>query len=115
MMDIQMIAVTVLILALIVNQRYRVLEWLRYAVSRAEKELGRYTGQLKLRLVYDWYVEKFPIISAVLPFFIFSHWVDIALKTMDKWVNAKGAISKWIDVPEEKPSNSEPDSDEAKS
>ena len=119
MMDIQMIAVTILILALmiylIVNQRFRILEWLRYAVSKAEKELGRYTGQLKLRLVYDWYVEKFPVISALLPFSIFSHWVDIALKTMDKWLNAKGAISKWIDVPEEKPSVSQSDSDKANS
>ncbi len=64
-----MIAVTALILTLmiylIVNQRFRILEWLRYAISKAEKELGKYTEHLKLRLVYEWYVEKFPLIMEV--------------------------------------------------
>ena len=35
-------------------------EWLKWAVTQAEKELGSGTGQLKLRMVYDMAVEKFP-------------------------------------------------------
>ena len=35
------------------EQRERVKEWLLWAVTEAEKELGSGTGQLKLRQVYD--------------------------------------------------------------
>lgn len=49
---------------LAVNQKKKVIEWLKYAVSMAEKELGKDTGQLKLRRVYDWFIEKFPKLSS---------------------------------------------------
>ena len=54
-------------------------EWLKWAVFVAEKELKSGTGQAKLRMVYDMFIEKFPALSSVLPFFIFSKWVDLAL------------------------------------
>lgn len=57
-------------------------EWLKWAVCVAEEELGSGTGQLKLRFVYDMFVEKFPVIASVLPFSIFSKWVDLALEWM---------------------------------
>ena len=57
-------------------------EWLKYAVCVAEKELGEKTGQLKLRYVYDMFIEQFPSLASVLPFTIFSKWVDIALEWM---------------------------------
>lgn len=56
------------------------LEWLKIAVARAEEELGTGTGQLKLRQVYDWFLAKFPKFSVIVPFPIFSQWVDLALK-----------------------------------
>lgn len=71
---------------LVINQRKKVLEWLKAAVTEAEKELGEKTGQLKLRTVYDWFIQKFPIIATVLPFSVFSAWVDIALDTMEEWL-----------------------------
>ena len=82
-------AVILLIIAiyLIVNQRNKILEWLKYAVTEAEKILGEKTGQLKLRLVYDWFVQKFPACAAILPFKVFSSWVDVALETLRKWLN----------------------------
>lgn len=83
------------------NQKQKVIEWLKYAVSEAEKELGRYTGQLKLYKVYGWYVERFPIISSIVSFDTFSLWVDKALKTMNQWLNSKNAISNYIRPDEE--------------
>lgn len=58
----------------------KVKEWLKYAVTLAEKELGSGTGQLKLRQVYDWFVDTFPVFSKILPFAIFSKMVDSALE-----------------------------------
>lgn len=60
----------------------KVKEWLKYAVTLAEKELGTGTGQLKLRQVYDWFCNTFPVFSKILPFAIFSKLVDDALEWM---------------------------------
>lgn len=59
-------------------------EWLKWAVVKAEKELGEKTGQLKLRLVYDWALAKFPWLAELITFDTFSDWVDEALKWMEK-------------------------------
>lgn len=89
---------------LIVNQKKKIIEWLKYAVAMAETELGSETGQLKLRLVYDWFVSQFPVLAAILPFKIFSKWVDIALETLNKWLGGtiKGTakIVNYIDAGE---------------
>lgn len=57
-------------------------EWLLWAVTEAENYLGSGTGKLKLRYVYDKCVEKFPAVKYLLPFHIFSAWVDEALILM---------------------------------
>lgn len=59
-------------------------EWLKWAVVQAEKDLGSGTGQLKLRMVYNLAVEKFPFIIRIIAFETFSHWVDDALEWMNK-------------------------------
>lgn len=41
------------------KQLNKVREWLLYAVTKAEKELGGGTGQIKLRYVYDMFVARF--------------------------------------------------------
>lgn len=86
----------IVICYLVVNQKQKVKEWLKWAVSEAEKMLGSGTGQLKLRLVYDWFVEKFPVVSAVLPFKVFSAWVDTALETMRKWLDENKQLAGYI-------------------
>jgi len=78
------------------NQKHKVIEWLKYAVTEVEKELGRHTGQLKLYKVYGWYVDRFPIIASLVSFDTFSLWVDKALETMNKWLDSKNAISSYI-------------------
>ena len=89
------IAVGILVY-LICNQRQKIIEWLKYAVVEAEKYLGNGTGQLKLRLVYDWFVQKFPIVAAVLPFRVFSAWVDTALDTMKEWLGSNKNVAGYI-------------------
>ena len=59
-------------------------EWLLYAVIEAEKDLGGGTGRLKLRLVYDKFVIAFPWAAKVVPFELFSQWVDEVLVTMEQ-------------------------------
>ena len=81
---------------MVINQRKKVIEWLKYAVSEAERLLGEKTGQLKLRMVYDWFCEKFPIIASILPFKVFSAWVDVALQTMDNWLECGNKIGDYI-------------------
>ena len=60
----------------------KVKEWLKWAVLVCEQELGTGTGQAKLRRCYDLFLEQFPVIGSILPFNIFSKWVDLALEWM---------------------------------
>ena len=83
------------VIYLVLNQKEKIAEWLKYAVTEAEKTLGGGTGQLKLRQVYDWFTERFPILAAVLPFRVFSAWVDVALETLEKW-NENKKIEDYI-------------------
>ena len=81
---------------IITNQKNKVIEWLKWAVAEAEKLLGTGTGQLKLRQVYDWFVEKFPVIAAIVPFRVFSAWVDTALDTMREWLGNNKNVAGYI-------------------
>lgn len=74
----------------------KVKEWLKYAVTMAEKELGSGTGQLKLREVYDWFLEMFPVFGKIVPFSIFSKWVDLALEWMREQLKNNDNISVFV-------------------
>lgn len=71
-------------------------EWLLFAVTEAEKELGSGTGQLKLRQVYDWAVSKFAWIQ-FLPFETFSGWVDEALETMREMLAQNQDVKTYVE------------------
>lgn len=90
------VALVGIIVYLILNQKKKVIEWLKGAVTKAEKELGSGTGQLKLRTVYDWYIAKFPFLAAVLPFEVFSAWVDVALDELEKWLDDNNKIENYV-------------------
>ena len=66
------------------SQVAKIKEWLLFAVTKAEQELGEKTGQLKLRTVYDLFVSKFPTTAKLVSFETFSVWVDEALVEMKK-------------------------------
>lgn len=71
-------------------------EWLKWAVTEAEKELGSGTGQLKLRRVYDLALTKFPWIARLVPFEEFSMWVDEALIWLGKQLESNKAITNMV-------------------
>lgn len=72
-------------------------EWLLYAVTQAEKELGGGTGKLKLRMVYDAFVSKFAWAAKVVPFDRFSLWVDEVLMDMRKMLETNDNIKEYVD------------------
>ena len=72
-------------------------EWLKFAVIEAEKELGSGTGQLKLRMVYDMAVKQFPFIVQLIPFDIFSGWVDEALDWMRGQLAENKAAKEYVE------------------
>lgn len=71
-------------------------EWLLFAVIEAEKQLGSDTGALKLRVVYDQFLEKFPVLRMWVSFGLFSKMVDEALDKMQDLAESKGAINEYI-------------------
>ena len=74
----------------------RVKEWLKYAVSLAEKELGSGTGQLKLRKVYDDFITKYPWISLMISFETFSTLVDEALVWLRTQIKDNKNIKNYV-------------------
>ncbi len=84
------------------EQQKKVLEWLFYAVVKAEKkfEAGK-LGRIKLRYVYDLFLDKFPSIAPVVSFEQFSKWVDIALDEMRKAIESNPKFKEYIERGEE--------------
>lgn len=74
----------------------RAKEWLLGAVTEAEKELGSKTGKLKLRIVYDAFITKFPIFSKIITFNAFSLMVDEVLVEMRKIIDTNVAVFKYV-------------------
>lgn len=78
------------------KQLNKVREWLLYAVTKAEKELGGGTGQLKLRYVYDMFVARFTWLAKVITFDMFSMMVDEALDKMKEMLEKNTAVQKLV-------------------
>lgn len=78
------------------RQREIIIEWLLLAVVKAEKELGDGTGQLKLRFVYDLFIDKFRFISMLISFSQFSELVDQALDTMRDMLDSNKQIKDYV-------------------
>ena len=70
--------------------------WLLYAVTKAEKELGGGTGQIKLRYVYDMFVARFTWLARVISFEAFSMMVDEALERMKKMLESNKAMQTLV-------------------
>lgn len=71
-------------------------EWLLWAVTEAERELGGGTGKLKLRMAYDMAVRCFPWATAI-PFELFEEWVDEALGQMRYQLETNDKIKKYVE------------------
>ena len=93
-MEILIICLILLLFALLVffavrSEKSLIRSWLLLAVTEAEKQLGSGTGQQKLKRVYLWFTERFPIVSFFVAFETFSKWVDAALEVMEQILECK--------------------------
>lgn len=92
---IAIVAVIAIIIA--IKQPAKIKEWLVWAVSQAEKDLGSGTGQIKLRKVYDMFTSKYHIISIFVTFDVFSKWVDSALDVMREMICTNPQVENYIE------------------
>ena len=72
-------------------------EWLLLAVVEAEKKLGGGTGQIKLRYVYDMFIEKFKFLALMITFEQFSVMVDIALDKMRLMLSSNEKLKDYVE------------------
>lgn len=80
------------------KQLSKVKEWLLYAVTMAEKELGGGTGKLKLRYVYDLFLSKFGWLAKVITFEQFSELVDEALEEMKRLLESNASVQQLVNT-----------------
>ena len=72
-------------------------EWMLWAVTQAEAELGSGTGQLKLRAVYDLFIQRFPAVARAISFDTFMIWVDDALLEMREMLKQNKAVKEFVE------------------
>lgn len=70
--------------------------WLLGAVIEAEKEFGSNTGAIKLRSVYDKFVQRFPWLAKLISFKQFSDYVDEALEEMEQLLSENKTIFQMV-------------------
>ena len=78
-------------------QMIKVREWLLWAVTGAEKDLGGGTGKLKLRQVYDLFVTRFSWLARIISFDLFSDMVDDALEDMREMLKNNKAVKELVE------------------
>lgn len=108
-MDIELIMICIIVGAAVATILYRtykkckamqtenVKEWLVYACTEAEKILGSKTGKIKLRYVYNMFIEKFKFLSAIITFEQFSALVDYALIDMRVIIETNDAVKSLVE------------------
>lgn len=70
--------------------------WLVWAVTEAESLFGSKTGKLKLRYAYELAIKRFPILAKLIPFSLFSKFVDKALEVMRNMIENNQSIADAI-------------------
>ena len=79
------------------EQLFALTEWLKFAVTEAEKALGSGTGQLKLRYVWNMAIERFDWLDRVMEFEKFAYYVDQALVWMREQLERNVNISTYVE------------------
>ena len=78
------------------KQMEMIKQWLLLAVIEAEKQLGSGTGAVKLRFVYDLFINRFKFMSKIITFEMFSQLVDEVLETMRHLIETNQSIAAYI-------------------
>lgn len=79
------------------EQVNKIKSWLLLAVVQAETELGEKTGRLKLAMVYDAFIVRFPMTAKFISFETFSSYVDMALEEMKNLLESNQAVKKYVE------------------
>lgn len=90
-------AIYVFLSAPTTEQLSKVKEWLLYAVTEAERELGSGTGQIKLRYVYDMFIKQFPFLVEKITFDAFSVLVDEVLEKFRVLLDQNENIKTYVE------------------
>lgn len=69
---------------------------LLYMVTEAEKELKRKTGQVKRSMVWDWLVERFPIITLFITEEKYDELLDEALEKFKKMLESNSSLYDYV-------------------
>ena len=78
------------------EQLNQLCQWLFYAVTIAEAQFGGKTGELKLRFVYDQFIQRFPKLACIITFDAFSALTDEALVKMRRLLEENEAASALV-------------------
>lgn len=88
--------IVLLIVGFIALQFKSFKDWLVWGVSQAEAYLGSGVGQLKLQYVYNLSIERFPFITKIITFNMFSNFVDAALVKMREMIDNNEKIKNIL-------------------
>ena len=91
------VAVIAIAIYLFISGKKSIKSWLLFAVMLAEEDLGKGTGWYKLHTVYDNFVKAYPIMSKLIPFAVFSGWVDKALEEMKEQIEKNPYIKNLVE------------------
>ena len=78
------------------EQMEQIRKWLLWAVTQAEMELGSGTHKLKLSMVYDMFVERFPWLAKTITYGKFTKLVDKALEEMNNMIATNEKVKELI-------------------
>ena len=78
------------------EQGEQIRKWLLWAVTQAEMELGSGTHKLKLSMVYDMFVVRFPWLAKTITYERFAKLVDKALEEMNNMIVTNEKIKDLI-------------------
>lgn len=106
---VEIIIVLLVVLGLYVKVKNLIaknlIEWLVDKVGDAEAYFGSETGQLKLRSVYNVFVQNRPVLAFFISFDKFKNYVDAALKKFEQMLSDNGKIKEWYDKQKEEKTN----------
>lgn len=71
-------------------------QWLLWAMTEAEKVLGSGTGKLKLRYVYNLFIQRFPAVAALITFEKFDELVSQMMEEFNKLLESNINVQRYI-------------------
>lgn len=80
------------------QQIQQIQEWILYLVIEAERQFGSKMGKVKLRYVYDKFLERFDYLGKIISFEKFSELVDKALSTMKDMISQNDKLKEYVGV-----------------